>query len=81
MTLRLGNIVQKIRGVYGSSLIILDGVGATMFDSISFFLSFFLSVSYRWVILFQLQLYSHLLLNRDVCFYSQELRLFVEDEL
>lgn len=80
VTLRLENTVQKIAGVYGSSLTILDGVGINLFDSIFFFFSFFFS-SYRWVILFLLQLYSHLFLNRNVCFYTWELRLFVEDEL
>lgn len=41
VTLRLENTVQKIAGVYGSSLTILDGVGINLFDSIFFFFSFF----------------------------------------
>lgn len=40
MTLRLENTVQKIAGLYGSSLTILDGVGTNMFDSIFFFFFF-----------------------------------------
>lgn len=64
VTLRLGNTVQKIAGMYGSSLTVLDGLRTIMLESISLcpssfppflpfsFSSFLLSFSYTWVIMF-----------------------------